>query len=177
MSTSGLRGLSPSDRAARRPYRAATQAVLGGRYLSTLEHQSIRVWDGLDRVWCRNCDFRPVHTYGTPFHEKHLFGGEVLLAYVLYADTLLSISQNAVLFDRTYKTVYYAIRDVEAAISRGFPSIWARIQQTVFGPTEVDESGKVCRATKDKILHERAALVGDRRVEDVLDGRVATAIS
>ncbi|WP_121743575.1 IS1595 family transposase [Natronorubrum halophilum] len=112
------------------------------------DHQSIRVWDDLDRIWCRNCDFRPVYTYGTPFHEKHLSCGEVLLAYILYADTLLSISQIAVLVDRTYMTVDYAIRDVEAAISRGFPAVWARIQQTMLGPTEVDESGKVCSGYK-----------------------------
>ncbi|SDN11233.1 hypothetical protein SAMN05192554_11587 [Haloarchaeobius iranensis] len=72
----------------------------------------------------------------------------MLLAYIIYADTLLNISQIAVLFDRTYKTLYYVIRDVEAATSRGFPAVLARIQQTVFGSTEVDESGKVCSGYK-----------------------------
>jgi len=55
-----------------------------------------------------------VYTYGTPFHEKHLSCGEVLLAFTLYADTLLSINQIAPFLGRAYRTVYYAIREVEA---------------------------------------------------------------
>ena len=31
-------------------------------------HQSIVTWEKLDRIWCRDCDFKPVYTYGTPFH-------------------------------------------------------------------------------------------------------------
>ncbi|ELK52132.1 hypothetical protein D320_14206, partial [Haloferax sp. BAB-2207] len=41
------------------------------------------------------------------------------LAYLLYADTLLSISQIAVVLDRAYKTVYYTIREVETAVTHG----------------------------------------------------------
>ena len=58
-------------------------------------HQSIVTWEKLDRIWCRDCNFKPVFVYGTPFHEKHLAAGEVLLAFTLYADTLLSINQIA----------------------------------------------------------------------------------
>ena len=43
-------------------------------------HQSIVTWKELDRIWCRDCNFKPIYTYGTPFHEKHLAAGEVLLA-------------------------------------------------------------------------------------------------
>jgi len=57
-------------------------------------HQSIVTWESIDRIWCRDCNFKPVFTYGTPFHEKHLAAGEVLLAFTLYADTLLSIKSR-----------------------------------------------------------------------------------
>ncbi|MDB2293979.1 IS1595 family transposase, partial [Halorubrum ezzemoulense] len=65
-------------------------------------HQSIMTWEKHDRVRCRNCEFKPVYTHGTPFHEKHLSCGEVLLAFTLYADTLLSINQIAPLLGRAY---------------------------------------------------------------------------
>jgi transposase-like protein len=57
-------------------------------------HQSIVTWENTDRIWCRDCNFKPVFTYGTPFHEKHLACREVLLAFTLYADTLLSIKSR-----------------------------------------------------------------------------------
>ncbi len=93
-------------------------------------------------------DFKPVYTYGTPFHEKHLSAGEVLLAFMLYADTLLNISDIEVILDRAYKTVFYAIREVEAAVHRGFPLVWSQFQHTISGPTQIDESGKVCSGFK-----------------------------
>ncbi|RLM49099.1 IS1595-like element ISHvo6 family transposase, partial [Halorubrum sp. Atlit-28R] len=111
-------------------------------------HPSIHTWDSSDRVICRDCNFKPVYTYGTPFHEKHLTTGEVLLAYLLYADTLLSISQIAVVLDRAYKTVYYAIREVEAAVTRGFPLVWEQFQHSISGPTQIDESSTVCSGYK-----------------------------
>jgi transposase-like protein len=104
---------------------------------------SIRTWESSDRVCCRNYDFKPVYTYGTPFHEKHLSAGEVFLAFILYADTLLTISQIVTVFDRAYKTIFYAIREVEAAVHRGFPVVWDQFQDTISGPTQIDESGKV----------------------------------
>jgi len=33
---------------------------------------AVQTWPSLDRVWCRDCNFKPVYTDGTPFHEKHL---------------------------------------------------------------------------------------------------------
>ena len=109
---------------------------------------TIRTWESTDRVHCRSCQFNLVHTYGTPFHEKHLSCGEVLLSFMLYADTLLSISQIAVLLGRAYKTVFYAIKEVEAAVHRGFPLVWSQFQHTISGPTQIDESGKVCSGFK-----------------------------
>ncbi len=111
-------------------------------------HNAVQTWPHLDRVWCRDCNFKPVYTYGTPFHEKHLSCGEVLLAFTLYADTLLSINQIAPLLGRAYKTVHTAIREVEAAIHRGFPVVWDLLDQTLEGPTQVDESGRVCSGYK-----------------------------
>ena len=111
-------------------------------------HQSIMTWEKHDRVRCRNCEFKPVYTHGTPFHEKHLTAGEVLLAFTLYADTLLSINQIAPLLGRAYKTVHTAIREAEAAVQRGFPLTWELFNQTIDGPTQVDESGKVCSGYK-----------------------------
>ena len=111
---------------------------------------SIYTWESSDRICCRNCPFKPVYTYGTPFHEKHLSCGEVLLAFMLYADTLLNISDIEVILDRAYKTVFYAIREVEAAVHRGFPLVWSQFQHTISGPTQIDESGKVCSGFKGK---------------------------
>jgi len=63
---------------------------------------------------------------------------------------LLSINQIAPLLGRAYKTVYTAIREVEAAVQRGFPVVWELINQTVDGPTQVDESGEVCSDYKSQ---------------------------
>jgi hypothetical protein len=72
----------------------------------------------------------------------------MLLAFTLYADTLLSINQIAPFLSRAYRTVYTAIRDVEAAVQRGFPVVWKLLDQTIDGPTQVDESGEVCSGYK-----------------------------
>jgi len=61
---------------------------------------------------------------------------------------LLSINQIAPLLGRAYKTVYAAIREVEAAMDRGFPVVWNLLNQTIDGPTQVDESGTVCSGYK-----------------------------
>jgi transposase-like protein len=112
------------------------------------DRPSIRTWPSSDRIICRNCGFKPRYTYGTPFHEKHLSCGEVLLAFLLYADTLLNITQIADLLDRAYRTVYYAIREVEPAVHRGFPTVWERFRPIIDGPTQIDESGTVCSGYK-----------------------------
>ncbi len=49
---------------------------------------SVQTWPSSNRIICRSCGFKPIYTYGTPFHEKHLTAGEVLLAFLLYADTI-----------------------------------------------------------------------------------------
>jgi len=72
----------------------------------------------------------------------------MLLAFFLYADTLLSISKIATLLDRAYKTVYYAIREVEAAVHRGFQTVWNQFQQMIDGLVQIDESSSVCSGYK-----------------------------
>ncbi len=111
-------------------------------------HNAVQTWLHLDRVWGRDCNFKPAYTYGTPFHEKHLPAGEVLLAFTLYADTLLSINQIAPLLGRAYKPVHTAIREVEAAVQRGLPVVWELLGQTTDGRTQVDESGTVSSGYK-----------------------------
>ena len=76
--------------------------------------------DGSARIWCGRCVWKATYTRGTPFYDSELAPGEFLLAFVLYADTLLSINQIAPLLDRAYKTVFKTISDVEAAFVRGF---------------------------------------------------------
>jgi hypothetical protein len=53
------------------------------------------MWEKTDRIWCRDCDFEPVFTYGTLFYEKHRSCGHVLLAFTLCTETLLNIDQIA----------------------------------------------------------------------------------
>ena len=56
----------------------------------------------------------------------------------------MGTTEIAPLLGRAYKTVHTAIREVEAAVQRGFPVTWELLAQTPNGPTQVDESGKVC---------------------------------
>ncbi|WP_343750071.1 IS1595-like element ISHsa2 family transposase, partial [Halococcus dombrowskii] len=41
-----------------------------------------------------------------------------------------------------------AISDVETAFARGFPTVWERIEHTIAGPTQVDETQRVCSGFK-----------------------------
>ncbi len=140
-------------------------------------HNSVQTWPHLDRVWCRDCNFKPVYTYGTPFHEKHLTCGEVFLAFTLYADTLLSINQIAPLLDRAYKTVHTAIREVEAAVQRGFPAVWRLLDQTIDGSYKWTNLAESARATKAKSRRGTAVLAAahPRQVDHA--GGAATVIS
>jgi len=65
---------------------------------------------------------KPVFAFAI-FAEKHLTTREVLLAFTLYADTLLSISQVTPRLGRAYRSVYYASREVETAMDRDFDAV------------------------------------------------------
>jgi transposase-like protein len=66
------------------------------------------------RLWCSNCRYTFTYTRNTPFEVRTLTPGEIIIAFVLYADTLLSINQVAQLFEAVYDTVHTTIREVEA---------------------------------------------------------------
>ena len=109
---------------------------------------AIQTGDGSPRVWCTNCRYAFTYTRNTPFEGCTLTPGEIVIAFVLYADTLLSIHQIAQLFDAVYDTVHTTIREIEAAFERGFYLVWERIQHTIDGPTQIDETGQKCSGYK-----------------------------
>ena len=109
---------------------------------------SLHALNGSDRIWCGRCDWKTTYTRGTPFHDSELIPGEFLIAFVLYADTLLSITQIAVLLSPCYTTLHDQLRESETAFCRSFPTVCERISQTVDGPTQVDETQQVCSGFK-----------------------------
>ena len=94
---------------------------------------ALQTRDDSPRVWCRNCRYGFTYTPNTPFANSQLTPSELLLTFILYADTLLSINQIAQLIDPCYDTVHMQLREGEAAFERGFPLVWERIQHTVKG--------------------------------------------
>lgn len=56
---------------------------------------AIQTGDDSPRVWCINCRCVFTYTHNTPFEGCTLTPGEIVIAFVLYADTLLSIHQIA----------------------------------------------------------------------------------
>jgi transposase-like protein len=109
---------------------------------------AVQTGDSSPRVWCTNCRYVFTYTRNTPFEGCTLTLGEIVIAFVLYADTLFSIHQIAQLFDAVYDTVHTTIREIEAAFERGFSLVWQRIQHTIDGPTQIDETGQKCSGYK-----------------------------
>ena len=124
------------------------KAIWTTRDCLNCDADSLHALDGSIRIWCGRCDWKTTYTRGTPFYDSKLAPGEFLVAFVLYADTLLSINQIAPLLNRTYKTVFEAINEVEAAFARGFPTVWDRVGRIIDGPTQVDETQQVCQGPK-----------------------------
>jgi transposase-like protein len=81
---------------------------------------AVKTRDDSPRVWCSSCRYVFTYTRNTAFESRQLTPGEILIAFVLYADTLLSINQIAQLFDAVYDTIHTTIREVEAALEGGF---------------------------------------------------------
>ncbi len=71
---------------------------------------AIQTRDDSPRVWCSSCRYVFTYTRNTPFEGRTLTPGEILIAFALYADTLLSINQIAQLFDSVYDTIHTTIR-------------------------------------------------------------------
>ena len=104
-----------------------------------------------DRIWCGRCSFMSTYTLGTPFYDAELAPGEFLVAFVMYADSLLSIHQIAMLLDRTYNTLHSAIRKCDRA-SRSAPASRARPRRGTASPAAgprkaVAPAGPVTRVT------------------------------
>ena len=129
------------------------------------DEDSLHALDGSTRIWCGRCDWKTTYTRGTPFYDSELAGGEFLIAFILYADTLLSINQIAFLLSPCYKTLYDRVKETENAFVRGFSTVWERISQTVDGPTQVDETQCV-PGSKAKIRRGRASTAADHPKED-----------
>lgn len=108
----------------------------------------INVGENHDRIWCRSCSFMSTYTLGTPFYNSELTPGEFLVAFVLYADSMLSINQITPLLAHAYNTVHTAIREVEYAFQRGFPAVWDQLDREIDGPTPIDETQQVCSGFK-----------------------------
>ena len=109
---------------------------------------TIQSGDDSPRVWCCSCRYTFTYTRNTPFQGRALTPGEIIIAFVLYADTLLSIHQISQLFEAVYDTVHTTIREMEAAFERGFHLVWGRIQDAIDGPTQIDETGQKCSGFK-----------------------------
>ena len=124
------------------------KTIWAGRLCPSCGADSLHALDNSDRIWCGRCEWKTTYTRGTPFYNSELAPGEFLIAFILYADTLLSINQIAFLLSPTYKTLRKHIRDLETAFLQGFPTVWERISQTVEGPTQVDETQQVCSGFK-----------------------------
>jgi ribosomal protein S27AE len=124
------------------------KAIWTARICSNCDADALHALDGSTRIWCGRCDWKTTYTRGTPFYESELAPGEFLVVFILYADTPLSTVQIAGLLEPTYKTLFDAIKDMEAAFARGFSTVWERIDQTVAGPTQVDETQQRCSGFK-----------------------------
>ena len=124
------------------------KAIWAARSCPNCEAETLQALEGSDRIWCGRCNWKTTYTRGTPFYNSELAPGEFLIAFILYADTLLSINQIAFLLSPSYKTLHDRIRELETAFLRGFPTVWERISQTVDGPTQVDETQQVCSGFK-----------------------------
>jgi transposase-like protein len=59
------------------------------------EETTVQSTDDSPRVWCGSCRCVFTYTRNTPFEGRTLTLGEVVIACVRYADTLLSINQIA----------------------------------------------------------------------------------
>ena len=79
------------------------------------EQDTLQALNGSNRIWCSRCNWKTTYTRGTPFYDSELAPGEFLIAFILYADTLLSINQIAFLLSPSYKT----LREVRRSVTEG----------------------------------------------------------
>ena len=58
---------------------------------------SLHALNGSDCIWCGRCGWKATYTRETSLYDLELTPGEFLIEFILYADTLLSITQIAAL--------------------------------------------------------------------------------
>ncbi len=124
------------------------KAIWTARSCPNCGAESLQALADSDRIWCGRCNWKTTYTRGTPFYNSDLAPGEILIAFILYADTQLSINQIAFLLSPCYKTLYDRIKETEQAFQDGFPTVWAHLPQTVGGPLQVDETQIQCSGYK-----------------------------
>lgn len=105
--------------------------------------------DDSPRVRCTNRRYIFTYTLNTPFHGRTLSPGKIVIAFALYADTLLSINQITQLFDAVYNTVHTTIQELEAAFEYGSYLVWERIH-TIDGPTRMTKPLTSALTTRDR---------------------------
>ena len=55
---------------------------------------TLHALNGSARIWCGRCDWKTTYTRRTTFYDSELASGEFLVAFILYADTHLSVNPN-----------------------------------------------------------------------------------
>ena len=153
------------------------KAVWTTRICPNCGADTLQALDGSARIWCGRCDWKTTYTRGTLFYDSELAPGEFLIAFVLYADTLLSTVQIAGLLEPTYKTLFEVIKDMEAAFDRSFLTVWNRVEHTIAGPTQVDEIQQVCSGFKGQDPPRTDCPAADRLRTDGHGGRVNRVMS
>lgn len=124
------------------------KAIWAARSCPICGEDSLHALNDSERIWCGYCHWKTTYTRETPFYDSELALDEFLIVFILYADTLLSISQIAFPLSPSYKTLYDRLKETEAAFVRVFPTVWDRISQTVGGPTQVDATQQACSGFK-----------------------------
>jgi len=95
-----------------------------------------------------DCRYTFTYTSNTPFEGRTPTPREIIIAFIPYADTLLSINQVAQLFEAVYDTVHTTIREAEVAFKSGFHLVWTYLQEGDDSPTQIGEIGQKCSGSK-----------------------------
>jgi len=131
------------------------KAIWAARSCQNCGEKSLHALKDSKRIWCGRCDWKTTYTCGTPFYDSELAPGEFLIAFILYADTHLSINQIAFLLSPTYKTLHGCIKETESALVRGFPTVWTASPRRSVVRHKSMKPSRCVLGTRDKIHRER----------------------
>lgn len=112
---------------------------------------AIRTYDDLDRIWCRGCGFMSTYTLGRPFYDAELGPIEFLVAFFLYADSLLSINQIASLLNRAYNRFTWRFVTWKPHSSAASPSSGIVLITLLERQRRLIKFSRSARATRDAI--------------------------